>query len=160
MKRTFHYLPPAPEEQRAFVIQFLGTLAALVAIGVLWFVWTDKRAVLVGAALGAIYVLGRSAWSLEIKARRAQNAEIALDDETLSITDREGKTQTFRIEAIEKCEVRGGRLAVTYKHKRVLEVGARELTNGMTLIEELLQRWAKDDGVFRPPSNFIPLDSN
>ena len=156
---TFHYLPPAPEEQRAFVIQFLGTIAALVAIGVLWFVWTDKRAVLIGAALGAIYILARSAWSLEIKARRAQNAEIVLDDETLSITNRDGKTQTFRIKDIEKCEVRGGRLVVTVNKHRVLEVGARELTNGMTLIEELLRRWSKEDGVFRPPSNFIPLDS-
>ncbi len=157
--QTFHYLPPAPEEQRAFVIQFLGTLAALIGIGVLWFVWMDKRAVLIGAALGAIYILARSAWSLEIKARRAQNAEIVLDDETLSVTGREGKTQTFRIDDIEKCEVRGGRLVVIFGGDRVLEVGARELTNGMTLIEELLRRWSKDDGVFRPPSNFIPLDS-
>ena len=156
---TFHYLPPAPEEQRAFVIQFLGTLAALVGIGVLWFAWTDKRAVLVGAILGAIYLLARSAWSLEIKARRAQNAEIVLDDENLIVTNRDGKTQTFIIKDIEKCEVRGGRLVVICNGVRVLEVGARELTNGMTLIEELLRRWSKDDGVFRPPSNFIPLDS-
>ncbi len=161
--KTFHYLPPAPEEQKSFVAQLLGTIVALAMVFAAWFFWRETRmhAILIGVGLGAIYLLAQVAWKLELKAQRAQNAEIILGDDDLQITDRHGKTQTLLIKDIENCEVRGGRLVVIYKGKQVLVVGARELFDGMTLVQELLAKWSGKDSAqngFQPPSNFIPLD--
>ena len=163
MKRTFHYLPPAPEEQKSFVAQFLGTLVALAMVFAAWFFWRETRmhAVLIGVGLGAIYLLAQVAWKLETKAQRAQNAEIVLGDDDLQITDRHGKTLALLIKDIENCEVRGGRLVVVSGGNRVLEVGARELFDGMTLVQELLAKWSgkgSSQNGFQPPTNFIPLD--
>ena len=166
--KTFHYLPPAPEEQKAFVAQLLGTIVALAMIVGSWFFLKEARmqAILAGVALGVIYLLANIAWKLEVKAQRAQNAEIVLDENELRITDRSGHTQAIPIKDIEKCDVRGGRLIVFYQGNRVLEVGARELYDGMTLVQELLAKWSGKDSSgsdssqngFKPPSNFIPLD--
>lgn len=165
--KTFHYLPPAPEEQKAFVAQLLGTIVALAMIVAAWMFSNETRmhAILAGVALGVLYLLANIAWKLEVKAQRAQNAEIVLDEDELRITDRNGHTQAIPIKEIEKCDVRGGRLVVIYQGHRVLEVGARELFDGMTLVQELLAKWSgKDSGSdssqngFKPPTNFIPLD--
>ena len=163
MKRTFHYLPPAPEEQKSFVAQFLGTTVALGLIAAAWFFLKETRmhAILIGVALGTIYLLAQVAWKLETKAQRAQNAEIVLDEDELRVTNRKGQTQTIPVKDIETCEVRGGRLVVIYQGNRVLEVGARELFDGMTLVQELLAQWSgktSADNGFKPPTNFIPLD--
>lgn len=166
--KTFHYLPPAPEEQKAFVAQLLGTIVALAIIVGAWFFVHETRmqAILAGVALGVIYLLANIAWKLEVKAQRAQNAEIVLDEDELRITDRSGQTQTISIKDIEKCDVRGGRLVVIYQGHQVLEVGARELFDGMTLVQELLAKWSgkgssgndSSQNGFKPPTNFIPLD--
>lgn len=159
---TFHYLPPAPEEQKSFVAQLLGTIVALAMVFAAWFFMHETRmhAVLIGVSLGAIYLLIQAVWKLELKAQRAQNAEIVLDETELRITNRKGETRTVVIKEIEKCEVRGGRLVVVHQGNRVLEVGARELFDGMKLVEELLKKWSGDKTTneFKPPTNFIPLE--
>jgi hypothetical protein len=163
MKRTFHYLPPAPEEQRAFFVQFVGTVAGLIVAAILWFVVHEARmrAVLIGAVLATVWLLAQSAWKLEKKAQRSENSEVSLDDDSLHITNERGQTLVLPFTQIENCQVLGGRLLVTSGGKRVLEVGARELEDGMTLVQNLLALWsgksASQNG-FAPPSNFIPLD--
>ncbi len=161
--KTFHYLPPAPEEQKAFVAQFLGTVVALAIVAAAWFFLPEPRmrAILIGVSLGAIYLLAQAAWKLEVKAQRAQRAEIILDENELRITNRKGQMQVVAIKEIESCETRGGRLVVVHKGNRVLEVGARELFDGMTLIQELVAKWAGETASpngFQPPTNFIPLE--
>jgi hypothetical protein len=74
--RVFQFFPPGVEEQRAFLVQLGGAILSLAVIGVLlWFTKdTGLRGVLLGAGIGVIFLLGRSAWQLELKAARAQNA--------------------------------------------------------------------------------------
>ena len=93
--KTFHYLPPAPEEQKSFVAQLLGTIVALGLVAAAWIFLKETRmhAILIGVSLGAIYLLAQVAWKLEVKAQRAQNAEIVLDETDLRLTNRKGETQ-------------------------------------------------------------------
>ena len=163
--QTFHYHPPAPEEQRGFVMQFLGTLLGLVLIAVLWW-WTTEmvvRGVLIGAGLATILRLGQAAWQLEKKAQRSQNGEIGVDDDGLHITDSAGQTQLIKWQDITKCHVINSRLTVEWE-KGQIAIGAREMQDGMTLVREVTSRWARhtkgeDVSDHQPPapSNFIPL---
>jgi len=155
--RTFHYFPPAPEEQRGFVIQLGGSLLGLITIGVLAWRATDAglRGVMIGTAIGVLYVLARSMWHLETKAQRSQNAEIGVDETGLQITDAAGKTQFVSWDEIEKTEVLGGRLKVTWANGE-LKFGSREVENGMQLIE-LIAAKGRSTPDFAATSNFIPL---
>lgn len=155
--RTFHYFPPAPEEQRGFVIQLGGSLLGLVAIGVLAWRAEDAglRGVLIGMALGVLWVLARAAWHLETKAQRAQNAEIGVDENALHVTDARGKTQVVKWDEIEKTEVLGGRLKVNWPEGE-LTFGSREVENGMELIR-LIAAQGRSTPEPKLHSNFIPL---
>ena len=155
--RTFHYFPPAPEEQRGFVIQLGGSLLGLVAIGVLAWRATDAglRGVMIGTAIGVLTILARSVWHLEAKAQRSQNAEIGVDENGLQITDAAGKTQFVNWNEIEKTEVLGGRLKVNWANGE-LKFGSREVENGMQLIE-LIAAKGRSTPDFTATSNFIPL---
>ena len=155
--RTFHYFPPAPEEQRGFVIQLGGSLLGLVAIGVLAWRATDAglRGVMIGTAIGVLTILARSVWHLETKAQRSQNAEIGVDEKGLQITDAAGKTQFVNWNEIEKTEVLGGRLKVNWANGE-LKFGSREVENGMQLIE-LIAAKGRSTPDFTATSNFIPL---
>jgi len=160
--RTFQYFPPGPEEQRAFVVQLFGTVLAWIIIALLWKFWARDAAmigVLVGAALGAFWMLARSAWTLEKKAQRSQNAEIGVDDAGLHITDDRGRTQSIAWSEISDLKVVGGRLTVTWPGGQ-FAVGARELEDGMTLMNQVMKYRGGDperDSLPPPPSNFIPL---
>ena len=156
--RTFHYFPPAPEEQRGFVIQLGGTLLGLIVIGIIAWRTPDAnlRGVMAGMAAGVIYVLARSVWHLETKAQRSQNAEIGVDENALHITDATGKTQIIPWEEIEKTEVLGGRLKVNWPNGE-LKFGSREVENGMQLIE-LIAAKGRTTPDYASSSNFIPLN--
>ena len=158
--QTFHYFPPAIEEQRGFVIQLSGSLLGLIAIGVLAWRATDAglRGVMIGTAIGVLYILSRSVWHLETKAQRSQNAEIGVDENGLQITDAAGKTQFVPWNEIEKTEVLGGRLKVTWATGE-LKFGSREVENGMQLIELIAAKGRSTPafGDFAVNSNFIPL---
>lgn len=158
--KTFHYLPPGPEEQRGFALQFLGTLLGLALIAGLW-LWTRDatlRSALIGAGLATVFKLAHSAWALEQKAQRSQNAEIGVDGEGLHLVDAKGQSQTVTWEAITECGVQGGRLAVQWNGGQggQLVVGAREIEDGMSLVREVMQQ-RQGDVVSPTPSNFIPL---
>ncbi len=126
--RTFHYFPPGTEEQQAFVAQFLGTLLGWIVIAALLKFWAREApaiGMLIGAALALLWMLARTAWALEKKAQRSQNAEIGVDDEGLHITDDRGQTQLIQWDEISDLSVAGGRLIVTWPGG-TFAVGARE----------------------------------
>lgn len=159
--RTFRYFPPGADEQRAFVMLFLGTLLGLVAVGaLLWFVVREEsmRAALWGAGAALVWSLGRAAWRLEKKAQRAANAEIGVADDGLHLSDEKGRSVVVPYDDL-TFGVVGGRMALSWTGGK-LEVGAREIEDGMDLMRVLSE---KKNGPprpgFTPPSNFIPLDS-
>jgi hypothetical protein len=165
--RVFHFFPPGVEEQRAFLVQLGGAILSVIVIGVL--VWLTKdaglRGVLLGAGSGVLFLLGRGAWQLEQKAARAQNAEISVDETGFSYTDQKGVSQSISWQQIEKLEVSGGRLQVSWQNannkKCELRFGAREIENGMELIQLLAARGQSTparDTTTKPTSNFIPLE--
>lgn len=156
--KTFHYFAPAPEEQRGFAMQFLG---ALMGLGVAAWLFVHShdggfRAVLVGAVLALFWQMGRAAWQLEQKARRAQNAVIGVDAEGLHLTDNAGKSRLVRWDEIQKMDVKGGRLAVTWPGGS-FAVGSREIEDGMDLVKLVMNR-GQDEKPPRAKSNFIPLE--
>lgn len=164
--QTFHYLPPGAEEQRTFVVQFVGTLAGVVLLVALSFaVQGAARSVLWGGGVAMIWLLARAAWQLEKKARRSSMAEIGVADDGLHLTDDTGQVRIVAWPQISACDVTGGRLRVLWPDGQLL-VGAREVQDGMDMVRAVLQKTggslpsdeAADEGGFKPPSNFIPLD--
>jgi hypothetical protein len=160
---TFRYLPPAPEEARAFAYQFAGTLAGVLLLGLAWARIEGVRPMLLGTLLGLLYLLGRSAWALELKARRSQVAEIEVGEEGVRFREEKGET-LWPWPEIEECEVRGGRLVLRSRRGEKMEersLSARELEEGMQLMGEVAARWKNSRGEgprgFVPPTNFIPL---
>jgi hypothetical protein len=156
--QTFHFFPPSPEEQRSFAIQLFGTILTALVAGVLAFVSPNAglRGAMMGIALGALFLLARSAWQLEKKAQRAQNAAIGADETGLQITDAKGQAQLLRWEEIEKTEVIGGRLQIQWRGGE-LKFGAREIENGMQLINLIARHTGSTPGT-KGGSNFIPLN--
>jgi hypothetical protein len=158
--QTFRYLPPAAEEQRAFAVQFLGSLLGLALIAVVWLRTGDTgtRGLLLGAAAGVLWMLARAAWELEKKAQRSQHAAIGIDDEGLHITDANRRTQVIPWAEITEVGVAGGRMIVSWPGGS-FEVGARELDNGMALVRAVTKKQSHGhDNTPLPPSNFIPLE--
>jgi hypothetical protein len=157
---TFHYFPPGTEEQRSFLFQLLATVISFVVIGVLWWRSGDggARAMLVGAGLVVLWMLGRTAWLLERKAQRSQNAEVGMDDAGLHITDPSGRSRDVPWESITDVRVVGGRLMVQWADGSLV-VGAREIENGMELVRKVVKR--HESGAFEQPrafTSFIPLE--
>jgi uncharacterized membrane protein len=163
--RTFHYLPPGAEEQRAFALQFLGSIAGVVSLGALIYFSRDAalRGLLFGAMGATIWLLIRAAFALENKARRAEKAEIAIDEEALTIVDAREYSRRVVWRDLQQCEARGGRLSLKWQDERgaqTLEVGAREIENGMDFVRQSLELYNMAHGQNRakPPTNFIPLE--
>lgn len=153
--KTFHYFAPGAEEQRAFVMQFLSTLLGIGVAALLYSRAADAglRAMLIGAGLALLWNLGRAAWALERKARRAQNAEIGVDKDGLHITGADGKSQFVSWEKMEEPQIKGGRLYVRWENGSLL-VGAREIEDGMTLVRLVMNKGQDEPP---KPTNFIPL---
>ncbi len=159
--RTYRYFPPGADEQRAFVMLFLGTLLGLAAIGaLLWFVVRDggMKAALWGAGAALLWSLGRTAWRLEKKAQRSANAEIGVGDDGLHLSDEKGRGVVVPYDDL-TFGVAGGRMALSWPGGQ-LEVGAREIEDGMDLMRAIGDKKnGSASGGWTPPSNFIPLDS-
>jgi hypothetical protein len=113
---TFRFLPPSPEESRAFLAQLGATLLSFVVIGVLF--WRSNeaglRAVLIGAGIGTLFLLARAAWKLELKAARAQRGSLAIDGEGFTLSLDANKTHRVAWHEITNLEVRGGKLHVAW----------------------------------------------
>ena len=142
--QTFRYFAPSSEEQRAFAIQFAGTIAALVVLGIL--VWRANdammRSVAIGAGLGAVWLLVRAAWQLELKARRSATQMIGVADDGLHLID--GEDERILNWADWQGKVRAGKLVLTPKEDtedtegaESFEFSARETEEGMQLIESI-----------------------
>ncbi len=153
---SFRFQPPAPEEARAFAVQFVGSLLALLGLAVAFWRLESLRPALLGSGLGLAYLVARSAWALELKARRAQLGGVEVDDEGVKLSDG-SREQALAWSQIQSCEVRGGKLHLSGEAGS-LEISAREVQDGVRLIEEIFARW-KNGGQrgFVAPHNFIPL---
>jgi hypothetical protein len=153
---SFRFTPPAPEEARAFAVQLVGSVLALGLLALLFWRAPTLRPVLIGAGAGLIYGLARSAWALELKARRSQAGGVDVDEAGVRWHD--GRREQERAWAeITVCEVRGGKLRLG-GDKWAWEFSAREIEDGVALVEEVAARW-KNGGKrgFTPPTLFIPL---
>jgi len=150
--REFHYFSPGQDDQRAFIMQLLGTLLGLIVVAILF--WKtpviELRAVLIGAGIAIVWMVGNAAWRLEKKARRSQLAKVGFDDTQLFVTDWHGVQHEIPWKEITSCEVKGGRLLVQWKGDK-LHVGARELEDGMVFIQHVAKK------VHGDKSTFIPL---
>jgi len=162
---TFHYIPPGAEEQRAFALQFLGSIAGVLALGAMVYFSRDAalRGVLVGAISATLWLLFRAAFALENKARRAEKAEIVIDDEALTVVDAREYSQRVLWRDVQECAARGGRLLLRWQGEggaQTLEVGAREIENGLDFVRQSLAFYQSAHGqsATAAPSNFIPLE--
>jgi hypothetical protein len=137
-------------------MQFLGALLGIIVAVFLFFRATDAglRAMLIGAGVALIFNLGRAAWTLEQKARRAQNAAIGVDREGLHLTDEKGQSQFVPWDEVEELGVAGGRLKVVWKNGSLI-VGAREVEDGMTMVQLVMNKGQDEP---KQPTNFIPLN--
>jgi hypothetical protein len=158
--RTFHYLPPGTEEQRAFALQFMLTVAGVGVAGFLAWRATEAglRVLCLAGIVALIYTLAKSAWEMEKRARRAQVAQIQVADDALILTDERSILTRIGWDEVSEIGVSGGRLTVTWNGGS-FAVGARELENGMGLIRAVHAARERAQGRFAPPTNFIPLDS-
>jgi len=100
--------------------------------------------------------VARSAWALELRARRSQLGGIEVTEQGVRLSDGR-REQMLTWSQIQTCEVRGGKLHLSGEGVE-LSVSAREVEDGVKLIEEIAVRW-KNGGKrgFVAPSNFIPL---
>lgn len=155
--QNFYYSAPNAQEQRSFFILFCGALLSCLVVALL--IWKSEnlglRAALLGLALGVLYLLAREAWRLETKARRAQNAEIGVDETGLQIVDEHGKMQSVTWQEIEKTEVVNGKLQIKWRGGET-KFSSREIENGMELIQLIAARAGSTPSA-KSPSNFIPL---
>lgn len=149
--REFEYFPPSQDDQRAFIMQLLGAALGLIVVSVLfWGTSTfELRAVLVGAAVAILWMLGSAAWRLEKKARRSQLAKVGFDDNQLFVTDWHGLQSEIIWKDITSCEVKGGKLLVEWDGGK-LHVGARELEDGMAFVQHVAKKVHGDKKTFIP----------
>ncbi len=130
--RTFRYLPPGTEEQRAFVLQFLGSLLGVAALVAMIFATREMalRGILIGAIGATLWILLRVAFALENKARRAEHASLTIDAEAFTAVDAREYSQRIFWRDVGKCESRGGRLSLQWQGENGAQcfvVGAREI---------------------------------
>jgi hypothetical protein len=147
--REFHYFPPNQDDQRAFMMQLLGALLGLVIVAILFWQTSafELRAVLIGAGVAILWMLGNAAWQLEKKARRSQLAKVGFGETQLLVTDWHGLQSEISWENITSCEVKGGKLLVEWGGGK-LHVGARELEDGMEFVQHVAKKVHGDKSTF------------
>ena len=147
--REFHYFPPNQDDQRAFMMQLLGALLGLVIVAILFWRTSafELRAVLIGAGVAILWMLGNAAWQLEKKARRSQLARVGFDENQLHVVDWHGTESNVHWNEITSCEVKGGKLLVEWDSGK-LHVGARELEDGMEFVQHVAKKVHGDKSTF------------
>lgn len=156
----FQYFPPTQDDQRAFIMQLLGTLLGLIVVAVLFWRTSafELRAVLIGAGVAILWILGSAAWQLEKKARRSQLAKVGFDDNQLFVIDWHGVESDIPWNEITLCEVKDGKLLVEWNGGK-LHVGARELEDGMDFVQHVAKKVHGDKSTFISLTPHEPVHS-
>ncbi len=153
--RIFRFLPPSPNETRAFYLfafgAFLGQLTAFCLV----FIARDpgKAALAIGAGLAILARFGFATWQFDSRRRRARNGRIELESDGIRLINERGAATFVRFDEIEVAESKNGKMNLGFRGQKY-SFGAREIENGMGLTQEILRRVAQPD----VPSNFIPLE--
>ena len=153
--RIFRYLPPSPDETRAFyflafgsfVGQFVAFAFALGAPNAM------AGAVAVGGGLAILARFFSATWQFDSRRRRARNGRIELESNGLRFFDEKGAGTFVRWDEITKADTKNGRLQLEFRGRK-WSFGAREVENGMALTQEITRRVAKPQS----KSTFIPLE--
>ena len=133
---TFRFLPPAPEEWRAFWIQCGGCFLAMLAA----FGFPAVRAnstVLIGVSLGVTFLLFGSARSLIERRKRARSWRIELS--ALHLTIHQTAETVISWRDIVRCEAVENRVRIV-TNDSAWEFAPREWENGQALAREVKQR--------------------
>ena len=153
--RVFRYLPPSPNEIKAFYIFAFGAFLGQMTAFSLVFIASNpgKAALAVGAGLAILARFGMATWQFDSRRRRAQNARIELESGGLRLINERGGETFVRWNEIELAESKNGKMNLGFRGQKYA-FGAREIENGMGLTQEILRRVAKPN----QPSNYIPLE--
>lgn len=153
--RIFRFLPPSPQETRAFYIFALGAFLGQLTAFSLVFIARDpgKAALAVGAGLAILARFGVATWQFDSRRRRAQKGRIELESNGLRLVNERGAATFVRWEEIDLAESRNGKMNLSFRGQKY-SFGAREIEGGMGLTQEILRRVAKPN----LPSNYIPLE--
>ncbi len=154
--RIFRFLPPSPQETRAFYVFAAGAFAGQLMAFSLVFIARDpgKAALAIGAGLAILCRFGFATWQFDSRRRRAQKARIELENNGIRIVGEKGAATFVRFDEIELAESKNGKMNLGFRGQK-FSFGAREIENGMGLMQEILRRVAKPN----TPSNYIPLDA-
>ena len=133
---TFRFLPPAPEEWRAFWVQCGGCVLALFAA----FGFPGVRSystVLIGVTLGVSFLLFQSARSLIERRKCAGSWRIELSAQQMTIHQKKETVILWR--DIVRCEAVENSVQIVTKDGK-WEFAPREWENGQALAREVKQR--------------------
>ncbi len=153
--RIFRFIPPSPQETRAFYIFAMGAfLGQLTAFSMVVLANNaGKAALAIGAGLAIMARFGLATWQFDSRRRRASRARIELENEGLRLINERGAATFVRWDEIELAESKNGKMNLGFRGQKY-SFGAREIENGMGLTQEILRRVAKPTSV----SNYIPLE--
>ena len=147
----FRYAPPAPEEWRAFWIQCAGCAGLLVVASLISAVRSNPI-LLLGAALGVLYLVAQSGIALRRKSQRARHVDIELRTDALVLRD-SGTEDSIPWRSITRCEAVGAAVRIRWNEnetQREWSFAPREIIDGQTLAREVKQR---------ATPNFIALEA-
>ena len=133
---TFRFLPPAPEEWRAFWVQCGGCALALVVALCIPPVRSNS-VVLCGVALGVAFLLFQSARALTGKRKRAQTWRVEISSQSLNIFQARETVILWR--DISRCEAVENKVVIV-TDKGEWGFAPREWENGQALAREIKQR--------------------
>ncbi len=153
--QIFRFLPPSPDETRAFYMfavgAFLGQLVAFFLA--LSAPNAGASALAIGGGLAILFRFGTATWQFDSRRRRAEKGAIELESNGFRSINETGKAMFVRWDEIERAESKNGRLQLEFRGQK-WGFGAREVENGMVLTQEILRRVAKP----KSNSTFIPLE--
>ncbi len=155
--RIFRYLPPSPNETRAFYVLAFGSFVGqFVAFAFALGAPSAMQGAVAVAVGGGLAILARffgATWAFDSRRRRARNGRIELESDGVRYFNENGQATFVRWDEITKADTKNGRLQLEFRGKK-WSFGAREVENGMALTQEITRRVAKPQS----KSNFIPLE--
>ncbi len=153
--RIFRFLPPSPQETRAFYILAAGSFTGQLMAFSLVFIAPNggAKAIAVGGGLAILYRFGFATWQYDKRQRRARKSRIELESNGIRIVGEQGNASFVRFDEMDVAESKNGKMTIQFRGQKY-SFGAREIENGMGLTQEILRRVAKPQTI----SNYIPLE--